>query len=210
MTQPQLIESMQQGQLQHGPPALARSSMCQSTTSVISHTATVGHSLGVSRPRGTPLEVRAGHEVTRAKGLVMAMALLQPLVCALVCLFACLSVVKLRMHSVRVVRSVTRQVFTRFAPTTLIRLMMLSFLMSCWLLCQESKMTPCGMMVEMLKLLKPSGFCTDSWRQNAWHDSTLPFQICYCVTLLCNVLRQNCTLCALLYTAFHQPTVDST
>ncbi len=65
--------------------------MCQSTTSVISHTATVGHRLRGPRPPGTPSEVMAGQEVTWAEGLVMAMALLQPLVCACVCLTVCLS-----------------------------------------------------------------------------------------------------------------------
>ena len=95
MTQPPPIGSKQLRQLQHGPPALARSSMCQSTTIVISHTATVGHRLGGPRTPGTPSEVMAGQEVTWTKGMVMAMALLQPMVCACVCL----SVMILCMHS---------------------------------------------------------------------------------------------------------------
>jgi len=92
---------------------------------------------------------------------------------------------------------VTRHFFTACVPTAFVTVSMLSFVMSCWLLCQESKL-PCGIMVKMLKLLKPYRFCPDSWRQNAWHDSTLPFQIYYCVTLLCNALGKT-ALCVRYY-----------
>ncbi len=99
MMHPPPVGSKQLRQLQIGPPALSRSPMCQSTASVASHTASVGHMLGGPRAPGTPSEVMAGQEVTWTKGLVMAMALLQPMVCTSVCLFACLSVVKLCMHN---------------------------------------------------------------------------------------------------------------
>ena len=80
---------MQQGQLQQGPPALSRSDLCQPTTSMASQIPTAGHRLRGPRPQGTPSEVMAGQEVTRAKGLVMAMALLQHVVCTCVCLSVC-------------------------------------------------------------------------------------------------------------------------
>jgi len=63
-----------------------------------------------------------------------------------------------------------------------------SFLMSCWLLCQKSEMTPCEMMVKMLNSLKPDGIPPGSWWRIAWHGTMLPFQICYCATSLCTVL----------------------
>jgi len=81
---------MQQGLLQHGPTALSRSYLCQPTTNVASQTSTAGHRVRGPRPQGTPSEVMAGQEVTKAEGLVMAMALLQPLVCTCVCLSVCL------------------------------------------------------------------------------------------------------------------------
>ncbi len=178
MTHHRPVGSMQQGQLQHGPTALSRSYLCQPTTNVASQVPAVGDRLRGPRPQGTPSEVVAGQEVTRAEGLVMAMALLQPVVCTCVCLSVCLSVVKLCMHK-RLGKQVSHPPVLHLMCAHSICKSDYAQLSDVPLIAMSRELLPCGVMVQMLKILmKPYGTMPcdfpDSWRQIAWHGTMLP------------------------------------
>ncbi len=97
------------------------------------------------------------------------MALLQPLVCACVCPFVCLFVVKLCMHS-GLGNQVSHPPGLHLVCAHNNDDAQLSDVL---LVAVSREQLPREIMVKMLKILKLYGICPDSWRQIAWHTRLL-------------------------------------